>query len=362
LYPSHERSDSRNHEWLTHVGIAMRLAVLKGVDFANEYDSSRRYPGPVYFVPEDTLDIATANALGIRSARDLFGGVVPHPFVGHKAITHPLVEPGAHAPVGWSHDLARRVHEIVHSGFSAFTREDAYRAGVRLLDHGLARIKPVRATGGLGQIVVTNAAALAAALAEIDASELAAYGLVLEENLSEVMTYSVGRVHVADLLATYCGTQRLTPDNSGTAVYGGSDLTIVQGDFEALLTLDLSETERLAVMQARAYDAAVMECFPELIASRRNYDIAQGLDPAGRWRSGVLEQSWRIGGASTAEIAALEAFRAEPTLHAARAFSVEIYGESDAPPAHAAVYFRGVDERAGPMTKYAAVERHGNAR
>ncbi len=114
--------------------------------------------------------------------------------------------------------------------------------------------------------------------------------------------------------------------------------------------------------QARAYDAAVAECFPEMFASRRNYDVVQGLDAAGRRRSGVLEQSWRIGGASGAEIAALEAFRADPALRAVRAATVEVYGEGSAPPPHATVYFRGTDERVGFITKYTLVEPHGDAR
>ena len=195
----------------------------------------------------------------------------------------------------------------------------------------------------------------------MDTTELWSYGLVLEENLTDVTTYSVGQVRVAELVATYYGTQRLTPDNSGAAVYGGSDLVIVRGDFEALLGLDPPEEARLAVAQARVYDAAATEFFPGLFASRRNYDVAQGLDSSGRRRSGVLEQSWRIGGASSAEIAALEAFRAEPALHAVRASSIEVYGESEAPPPHASVYFRGMDEQVGPITKYALVEPHGHS-
>jgi hypothetical protein len=103
-----------------------------------------------------------------------------------------------------------------------------------------------------------------------------------------------------------------------------------------------------------------MGCFPGLFASRRNYDVAQGLDAGGRRRCGVLEQSWRAGGASGAEVAALEAFRAEPALRAVRASTGEFYGERETPPPpHATVYFRGVDERVGPITKYAVVEAHG---
>jgi hypothetical protein len=164
-------------------------------------------------------------------------------------------------------------------------------------------------------------------------------------------------VCVADLTASYYGTQRLTSDNSGAAVYGGSDLVVARGDFEALAVLNPPEDARLAVAQARVYDQAAMDCFAGMFASRRNYDIARGMNAAGRLRCGVLEQSWRIGGASGAEVAALEAFRADPGLHAVRASTVEIYGGAEPPP-HATVYFRGEDERDGPMTKYALTEPH----
>ena len=113
--------------------------------------------------------------------------------------------------------------------------------------------------------------------------------------------------------------------------------------------------------RARIYDAAAAECFAGMFASRRNYDVALGLDAAGRTRCGVLEQSWRLGGASGAEVAALEAFRAEPALLAVRAATVELYGpDVPPPPARATVYFRGVDEEVGPMTKYAMLESHGD--
>jgi hypothetical protein len=193
------------------------------------------------------------------------------------------------------------------------------------------RVKPVRATGGRGQAVVSDAAALDAALGAVEAAELSEHGLVLEEDLAGVTTYSVGQVRVAGLVASYCGTQRLTPDNAGEAVYGGSELLVARGGFEALAGLGLPEEARLAVEQARIYDAAAADCFAGMFASRRNYDVARGLDAEGRWRSGVLEQSWRIGGASGAEVAALEAFRAEPALRAVRAATVELYGRTCRP-------------------------------
>ncbi len=362
LYSGDEHHYACEHERATRTGIARRLAVLKGYAFGGTYEASARPPAPLYFVPSDTLvgqDLP--NELGIRDEHDLFGGIVPFAFVATKALTHPLTGPDARAPAGWSHEFGCRVRDAVHAGWSAFSIADARRAGLRLLGKGTVRLKPVRATGGGGQVVVRAEAELDAALEAMEPSEVEGHGLVLEEHLTDVVTFSVGQVRVSDLAAAYHGTQQLTRDNTGREVYGGSRLVCVRGGFEALLGLDLPEDVRLAVAQARAYDAAAVACFPGLIASRRNYDVLRGLDGEGGWRSGVLEQSWRVGGASGAEVAALEAFRADPALRTVRSSTVEVYGEGVPPPPHAIVYFRGVDDQVGPITKYAMVEASGNA-
>ncbi len=314
-------------------------------------------------MPSDTLvGFDSAMALGIRSEDDLFGGVVPHRFVATKAITHPLFDAQSAAPAGWVPEFAQAVAASVHEGFSAFSREDAQRAGTSLLERGPVRVKRTLGIGGHGQYVVKAKADLPDVLDTIDAGELSTSGVVLEENLDDVTTHSVGQVVVAGLLATYCGTQRLTTNNRGLEVYGGSDLFVARGDFDALLRYPLADPVRLAIAQARDYDAAARACFPGFFASRRNYDVMQGIDARGRPRSGVLEQSWRIGGASGAEVGALEAFHADPGLQAVRAVSVEIYGESPSPPEDAVVYFRGVDARVGPLTKYSRVEPDADTR
>jgi hypothetical protein len=354
---------AKEHERATRALIARGLAALKGYEFVVDYDLRRHDHGRVYMVPSDTLvGLDMARAMGVKGEDDLFGGVVPHGFIATKVISHPLVERGAPAPDGWSHDFGGWVAETALRGCSVFTTEDAVTAARRLLAHGPVRLKPARATGGRGQTVVSNMAALDAALAPMDADELARDGLVLEEDLAEVTTRSVGQVRVAGLVASYCGTQQLTPDNDGADVYGGSDLLVVRGGFEALLALDLSAEARHAVGQARTFDAAAKRAFPGLFASRRNYDVAQGLDAAGHWRSGVLEQSWRIGGASGAEIAALLAFRADPALQAVRASTVERYGACEPPPAPATVLFHGTDPSVGTITKYALVEPYADPR
>jgi hypothetical protein len=99
-----------------------------------------------------------------------------------------------------------------------------------------------------------------------------------------------------------------------------------------------------------------MSCFPGLFASRSNYDVARGVDDSGHWHCGVLEQSWRIGGASGAEVSALRAFDADPGLTSVVATTTERYGADVMVPAGAWLLYDGVDPTAGRLVKYAQVE------
>ncbi len=356
------RPNEPQHERVVHAALAERLAALLGLTYGGDYDPTRRYEAQPYLVPSGTVvGLREAQALGLCGEADLFGGVVPQAFVETKAITHPLIRPDAAAPVGWSRDFSTQVKGSVLAGYSVFSLEDARDAGRRLLHEGSVRIKPVRATGGRGQQRVDDSDALDQALFALDEQELAEYGLVLEAHLEHVTTFSVGQVRVGGRLASYYGTQRLTEDNAGNEVYGGSDLVVVDGDFEALLALDLTETTRLAVRQAQVYDEAASACYRNFFASRRNYDIAQGIDGRGQPRSGVLEQSWRIGGASSAEIAALELFRQGTGARVVRASSLEIYGRERPAPAGATILYQGQDDEVGFVTKCVVVEQYGDA-
>ena len=356
--------DLRTHECATRARVAHSLADLLGYDFAGEYDAEARYDGPLYFVPSDTLvGCADAAALGVRGVGDLFGAVVAHSYVSTKSITHGVVDAAASTPDGWTPHFARAVDGCVLRGFSAFHHDDAHRAGRALLEQCPVRVKRATGIGGGGQFVVDSAASLADVLRKLAPDELARWGVVLEENLSNVETFSVGRVEVAGIVATYCGTQRLTPNNHGAEVYGGSELLVARGEYEALQARDLAPAMRAAIDAALCYDRAADRHFDGFIASRRNYDVVRGLDTKGAERLGVLEQSWRIGGASPAEAGALAAFKADPHLRFVRARTVELYGDGVEVPAQATVLYRDVDVRVGRLTKYAVIERaHDDAR
>lgn len=351
----------REHEHVSHAALAQRLAALLRYEFAGEYEARVRGPGHVYFVPDETLLLERARSLGIGGPGDLFGGVVPRRFVASKAITHGLWRNAQASPAGWSPGLAAELRDHVLTGFTAFGAADAAAAGRALLADGALRVKPAHLLGGVGQTVVADPAALDAALAALDPAALREHGVVVEQNIDDARVYSIGAVHVGDLEVAYYGTQREVENHDGDAVYGGSDLQLVRGRMTDLLRLPLEAELRGAIDRALAYDAAVGAAYPELFASRRNYDVLCGTAASGDAACGVLEQSWRIGGASPAEIAALEAFRADRSVQSVRAASREVYGAPDALPGNARVHYDGTDAHAGRLCKYGVVEEQGPA-
>ncbi|EHP44126.1 hypothetical protein OR16_04047 [Cupriavidus basilensis OR16] len=376
LYGCPDYADAGSHQCVTLAQIARKIAAVAGYVFAGAFETcgeerqaeAKRKVLPFYFVPSDTVvGLDHAAMLGIQGAADLFGGVVPFAFVSTKAITHGLVAPGAAAPEGWCSGFAERTQNIVLPGFTTFTRDDAALAGRRLLEDGLVRLKEPCGIGGLGQQVVADAAALDRALAGMDRTTLETHGIVLERDLDEPRTWSVGQIEVAGLRASYCGTQDLTSNNRGHPVYGGSTLTVVRGGFEELLAQPFHARALAAVRAATIYHEAALACFPGMFLSRCNYDVAAGRAAGGNGVRanahtllGVLEQSWRVGGATGAELAALAALQAHPECRRVVASTREIYGVGAEVPPGAEIYFQGEDRHVGALTKYALLEPDAN--
>lgn len=360
IYSVHKNEPE--HERVCHIEIGRRLSLILGRPFGGYHNGALHSTGAQpYLIATDTIIGADqAHALGITDETLLFGGVAPYPFMPTKAITHPVYDPDANAPAGWSYKFADYVQQVVLAGYTVFGHADALRAGNILLNQGPVRVKPVRGKAGRGQFVVRDAHALKTALMDIDPDELSQYGLVLEEHLENVNTYSVGQVRVGGLVASYVGTQRLTVDNQGEDVYGGSELIVTRGDYPALFSLSLPNEMMLAAAQAQLYDRAASVSFPEFFASRRNYDVAHGVDAHGRMRCGVLEQSWRPGGASAAEVLALETLHARPDINTVQAATLETFGNAEEIPSRAVELFNGEDRDIGHIRKYVMLKRYGN--
>ncbi|HGM5579419.1 TPA: DUF3182 family protein [Pseudomonas putida] len=353
------REHTPDHEHATHQKLAELLAQLLGIPFfglGRPTDNADRY----YYLPTETLIGQQQHAsLGIHCEQDLFGGLVSYPYMATKAISHPRPANAVFAP-GWTDAFAQQASDALLRGYSVFSKDDARRAADLLLRAGPVRIKPVLARAGRGQQVIDSLEALEPLLAPMDDKALGLWGLVLEEDLHEVETFSVGQVRVAGLTCSYYGTQQLTRDHQGQQVYGGSDLMVVRGGYQALLQLPLEDYLRLAISQAMTYEQAAERHFPGFIASRRNYDIARGRDASGHLRSGVLEQSWRLGGASSAELLAVRAFAGDPTLRQVRASTHEVFNTPELP-ADATIFYQGDDSELGQFCKFARIREHGHS-
>jgi hypothetical protein len=196
------------HERVTLSVVAEAIAQVKGVKFGGHYDNAKSYSGNVFFVPDDTLVPDETTCLGIRRPTDLFGAVVPHPFAKTKAITHRLIDPNADRPQGWSSAYAEKIQDVVLPGYTAFSLDDARTAAARLLNSGPIRIKEPLAAGGAGHTVVTTSDEVESFLEAFSEAAITAHGLVVESNLRDVTTLSVGQITIDDMTIAYHGRQR----------------------------------------------------------------------------------------------------------------------------------------------------------
>ncbi|RZZ88162.1 DUF3182 family protein [Pseudoxanthomonas winnipegensis] len=341
------------HERASVDCMGRRLARLLGREFR-----AQALPGlPGYFIPMETLTREEAAMRGIGCAAHLFGGVVPQAFVASKLVTHGLIEGGTRAPEGWAHALGEALGEAVLPGYSVFTDADLRSAVARLLEQGRVRCKLAHARGGNGQRVVDSLGALEAWRATLDADEIEA-GVVVELNLEEAVTFSVGCVELGGQSIAYFGTQHTVRTPRGDEVYGGSRLRVARGGLDQLQHVPLPAQAHEAIAKVQHYEAQIIAAYPGFYASRRNYDLVHGRDMQGHTRCGVLEQSWRFGGASPAEILALEALAAQPQVAWLDALTHESWSDEPVPD-DAVVYFDGQVGSLGRLLKYARVAVDG---
>jgi len=345
------------HDRDPHEALCRRLSSILDWPYAGWYTPGQDHPDLPYFVPFGTLSIEEAADWGVASADSLLGGVVPHPFVATKVVAHPLVPGAVACPAGWNPALGPQIAAHTLPGYSAFSKPDVYRAIERLLPLGPVRLKCGGARGGVGQAVISDAVPNAA-FVEALAPDVLAAGVAAEVNLDQLRTISIGEVDLPGMTLAYYGEQRLTQTEDGTTVYGGSHLHVLRGNLAQLAKHRLPPGISEAITAALGYERGVMDAFPGVFASRRNYDVAIGSQNSGSEHVAVLEHSWRVGGASAAEIAAYAALCDAPSEHWMEAYTCEIYGEGT-PPENAQVLFQGNVPGNGRLTKYCGVSIGG---
>jgi hypothetical protein len=339
--------------------LCLEIARIKDMDFAGEFNQLRvDQASSLYFVPYQTIvGNDPAAQLGIRKAGDFFGGIVPYPYMKSKSVSHDVVLGAAGRPDGWCPEFAADVAHVVLPGISVFHRNDAAKAASLMFRRGRhLRGKRTPVSGGAGQSRLSSIREAVDAIGNIDEAELRQSGYVLELNLLEEVTRSVGRVEIGDVTVSYHGIQHSARDVDGKIHYGGSDLYVVRGGFQELLRHVSVPHIELAIRQAQVFDKSARERLG-VLASRRNYDVLQGYDGSGTFMSGVLEASWKLGGASGAEIMAIGVMKDNSRLDAVRASSHFVYGQDVATPPRAREHYRGPNPKsASPLVVYSMVD------
>lgn len=281
-----------------------------------------------YCIPISTWSFAEARAHGIEGADELWGGIVPYEFVGTKLISHPVWPGSTRVPRGWQ--ALPGIESCTLLGFSVFDSHGAEAAVSYLLKEGSVRIKAPYARGGNGQTVLFRRDDVERWLDTMSDDEISA-GVVVERNLQKSVTHSIGSATLPGREISYYGQQRTTLDPDGKEVYAGSTLVVFNGPSSSMLRELTSDVMAEFVSTAMRYDDIVSLGY-HVIASRRNYDVIEGMDENGSRHIGVLEQSWRFGGASMAEVLALEYFSKQRASRWVTTETVETYTTSAAPP------------------------------
>lgn len=110
--------------------LAQRLAAALGYEYTN--DPPTQPTAHSYWVPYETLvGYKLAEELGIRSSRDLFGGVAAFAFQATKSIVHGLIDSHANRPEGWQPSFSEWVTPLGLPGYTVFSFKDAKVAYTR---------------------------------------------------------------------------------------------------------------------------------------------------------------------------------------------------------------------------------------
>lgn len=345
---------------ITQKLLSQRFAALLNLQLIESEEHAQSHsldPHQCYYLPSHTLLSHEALTLGIKSLQDLYGGVVPYSFLLHKTLSHPLHHTSMDSPEGWNNDLGLALKPYVLEGYSVFNTQDALWAAQGMVHNGPLRIKLATANAGRGQWIVSNHEEAVDLFNQAQFQALFEQGVIIEEALDNTVSFSIGQTEIGSHLISYCGEQEVTIDLKGQTTYGGSTLFVVRGGYAQLEAALSFDKHREALHLVKQYEKHIFNAFPQLYASRRNYDVLQGVNAKSQMRLGVLEQSWRVGGASMAELLALEAFAADPNLQTIRTWTRERYVSDASAIEKSDLLYCVAAEQTGWLIKSAGVEQ-----
>lgn len=275
--------------------------VVKG-EYRGEF--SARSEGQ-YIIPATTITFEQARDLGIQTVEDFYGVAVQSIDEVGKAILHPSVS--QESPAFHNARFAEKVKQLVLPGATGFTREDlltAYNSN-QLLSYDL-RLKLPNESDGNGQYHITSYEQLAHLLDIVGTEFIAEHGMVLEAEVKNPETVSVGFLTLGGETYAFLAHQKNdivteqdeTGDTYERSRYKGAYIAIMQSKdgIAGLLELpNLSHLEKDAIHAVSLFYQAYREEIGPMV-SRISFDYLSGTDNQGNKLGGITDITGRLGG------------------------------------------------------------------
>lgn len=285
--------------------INKKIGSIIGAESQIEFDSiEENIKRKVYYVLSKPIDFEVAYLLGIKSKDDFFGGVFEDKRQAAKHMLH--VGVGTDYPNYYSLEFAENVNDYVLPGFTVFSLEEAYIAYQRLRDLGYnsIRLKNPCCSDSQGQKTIGEVSEVDLFVQESigDLSE----GMVMECALDDPNNLSVGCFELNGDTYCYVGFQSEVV-YQGRRCYGGTDMYVTKNNFDILK--NVFETRSVPVDFRDIIEGfnVLRHSYNQIGAmiTRFNIDYLYGFVD-GVLKSGFVDPSFRVGGATPGEIESVE--------------------------------------------------------
>lgn len=294
--------------------IARDIAGYLGLPFKGEV--AEKSNGVDYLVPASTLSTAEARKLGVSGEHDFYGGFVDHIQQVGKSILHP--SSSRNAPEFYSHEFSEEIGGLVLPGVTTFSKAEIIRGFQSLASRNIeARLKMPSESDGNGQSVIKSEEDLTQKLKDLDDKCLREHGIVLEQNLQDIRTISVGRAQIGSEMYSFIAHQKDGSGKQNEEINGsflGASLRVVRGGLNNLNILkDLDIDDHEAVEGAWKFDALYNK-FMKPVSSRMSYDYLIGSDRYGARKGGITDITARLGGNCPALMVAIDKLKSDRSL------------------------------------------------
>lgn len=300
--------------------IALDIAGYIGIPFLGEYADEQR--GRVVVVPGKTITKLEAEDFGISCDTQIYGAAIDNFDQVGKGILHRTFS--LDFPKFHSNKFAREIADVVLPGETTFSLSDTADAFRRFDTRRFgARIKQTNESDGLGQYSIKSEEELNEVIAGFDETHIVEHGLVLEPDVIDPKTISIGYARIGEDIFSFIAHQKNdsveevdahTGKLNSRSRYLGATVQVVRGDFNNLFTINnLSYEEKIAVQSSQVFLDAYQEyVFP--IASRLSFDYLYGFDRTGQVIGGITDITARLGGTCPALLNAALAFKCNPFI------------------------------------------------